>query len=106
MQWQPIETGPRNATWVRVKLADGTEVDAHYADGDGDGLMPAYRGWFVRRGDYFAECYMDVIAMQAVRLIDSAEARRRILALSCSNAGPTYAFPQDVTSQIQTQIIK
>lgn len=57
--WQPIETAPRNATWIKVRLADATEVEAHFASGDGDGLMPSYHGWFVRRGDYFGECHPD-----------------------------------------------
>lgn len=57
--WEPIETAPRNATWIKVRLADATVVEAHFASGDGDGLMPSYHGWFVWRGYYFGECHPD-----------------------------------------------
>ena len=38
---------------VELLLGDGTVVVGHYAFGDGDGLMPPFRGWFVECGTYF-----------------------------------------------------
>ena len=47
--WRHMDCAPKNATDVKVQLKDGTELIAHYADGDGDGLMPPYCGWFTAR---------------------------------------------------------
>lgn len=45
MDWQTIDSAPRNAKTIRVRNAKG-EYDAHYADSDGGGEQPAFRGWF------------------------------------------------------------
>jgi len=46
---RPMSDAPRDATWIVLWYARGCShypVAAHWADGDGDGLMPPYRGWF------------------------------------------------------------
>lgn len=56
--------------------------------------------------DEFIEYVMDIIAMQAARLIDSGEAHRRILNLCFKDIKPTYSFPQDITSNLAVQILR
>ena len=55
--WQPISTYPMTGPVLRVevRMADGTvHADAHYAESDGEGFQPPFRGWFIDRGGYFA----------------------------------------------------
>jgi hypothetical protein len=49
-EWQPMTTAPKDATWVIVMTNYRGEVRAHWASGDGDGLMPPFEGWFVKSG--------------------------------------------------------
>ena len=59
-EWQPIATAPKDARWLRVKLPDGSECRAHYAEGNGED-QPTFRGWFIdvevgsSKGGYFSE---------------------------------------------------
>lgn len=59
-EWQPIDSAPRDARWLCVKMADGSELVAHYAEGDGENTPP-FKGWFVeptvlgKKSGYFAE---------------------------------------------------
>ena len=46
--FEPIETAPKNATWVKVFVEDGQEHVAHYASDLSGSEQPPYRGWFVR----------------------------------------------------------
>ncbi len=48
-EWKPIGTYPMTGPVLHVEARgrDGTIYpDAHYACGDGDGLMPPFDGWF------------------------------------------------------------
>lgn len=48
IEWRPIETAPRDATEVRVRLRDGRVVDrAHWACDLSGEKQPPFRGWFV-----------------------------------------------------------
>ena len=46
--WQPISTAPKDATEIRVRMADGAVHErAHWAcDLSGEG-QPPFRGWFI-----------------------------------------------------------
>jgi hypothetical protein len=46
--WRPIETAPRNATWIRVMLKSGKEIDAHWAQDLSGECQPPFAGWFNR----------------------------------------------------------
>lgn len=50
-RWDPMVNAPRAGypiLEVRGRTKDGSIVEPmHYACGDGDGLMPAFDGWFV-----------------------------------------------------------
>jgi hypothetical protein len=53
--WLPMKDAPRNATDVRVKLADGTIHErAHWAEDLSGSDQPPFTGWFIRVGDYFS----------------------------------------------------
>lgn len=57
-EWQPIETAPKTARWVVVKLNRGGEEVcevAHYAEDLSGSEQPAFRGWFKRLGSTFVE---------------------------------------------------
>ncbi len=54
-EWKPIRTAPMNATWVILKLRDGTEVRAHYAEDFSGEDQPAFCGWFREAGTHFVE---------------------------------------------------
>lgn len=47
--WQPIETAPKNATWIvgryKAKFGGWHYHVVHWADGGGDD-QPRFRGWF------------------------------------------------------------
>lgn len=49
MSWLPIATGPQNATWVLVKMADGDVRRAHWASDLSGSEQPPFQGWFVKR---------------------------------------------------------
>ncbi len=61
--WRSLDRAPKTGPVEHVQLLmeDGRIVpDAHWAYGDGDGMMPAFGpGWFypVRRADGSVECY-------------------------------------------------
>lgn len=47
--WQPMDTAPKTGPVVHVELLrkDGSTCVAHWAYGDGDGLMPPFGpAWF------------------------------------------------------------
>lgn len=50
-RWDPLSNAPTEGypiLNVRGRTADGTIVEPmHYAHGDGDGMMPPFRGWFI-----------------------------------------------------------
>ncbi len=60
MALRPMSEAPKNATWVVLWFCKSVmpaawnvePVVAHWADGDGDGLMPPYKGWFQSTGGY------------------------------------------------------
>lgn len=46
-EWQPMSTAPKNATDVRVRMADGKVIDrAHWACDLSGEDQPPFRGWF------------------------------------------------------------
>lgn len=49
--WFDMETAPMNATWVLVLQADGTEIEAHWAQDLSGEEQPPFRGWYVRYPD-------------------------------------------------------
>lgn len=49
--WQPMETAPKNATWIDVILEDGMELEAHWSEDMSGEFQPKYAGWFIRRVD-------------------------------------------------------
>jgi hypothetical protein len=53
--WQPIETAPRNATWLLVKMADGMIYRAHWACDLSGEEQPPFRGWFIRKSDFMKQ---------------------------------------------------
>lgn len=44
------DKSPGPITDVELLMPDGTVIVGHYAYGDGDGLMPPFRGWFKKVG--------------------------------------------------------
>ena len=50
--WQPIKTVPHNASWVEVKMRDGTVQRAHWASDLSGEEQPPFEGWFVDRKTY------------------------------------------------------
>jgi len=50
-EWEPIGTAPRNATWIQVLMADGTEHRAHWGQDLSGEEQPAFRGWFIEVGE-------------------------------------------------------
>lgn len=54
--WQPINTAPKNAKRIEVMMSDGTiHKDCHYACDLSGECQPPFEGWFVPRGNGFAE---------------------------------------------------
>jgi hypothetical protein len=53
-RWDPLDNAPSRGypiAHVRGREPDGRVVEPmHYAQGDGDGMMPAFYGWFVPDG--------------------------------------------------------
>lgn len=47
--WRPIQSAPRDCTWVEVWNGRET-IHAHYADGGGED-QPRFRGWFTDDSD-------------------------------------------------------
>lgn len=46
-KWEPIETAPKNAEDITVRMADGTVIEkVHYACDMSGGDQPPYKGWF------------------------------------------------------------
>lgn len=46
---RPMAEAPETAAWIVLWYVDGINlypIAAHYACGDGDGLMPRFDGWF------------------------------------------------------------
>jgi hypothetical protein len=44
--WLPMESAPKNATWVMVKMKDGSEIKAHWAEDLSGDFQPPFKGWF------------------------------------------------------------
>ncbi|MEQ1644894.1 MAG: hypothetical protein ABL959_15705 [Pyrinomonadaceae bacterium] len=44
--WQPIETAPKNASWIRVILPGGQKLEAHWAQDLSGEEQPPFKGWF------------------------------------------------------------
>lgn len=59
--WRLLCSAPRDATWMIVKLRDGKEVKAHWAQDLSGEEQPPFRGFFVRHGTYFREAFPDPI---------------------------------------------
>jgi hypothetical protein len=56
--WRPMDSAPRNATEIQVKMADGTVIKpVHWAEDLSGEWQPAFRGWFKPGGgkDGFVE---------------------------------------------------
>lgn len=53
--WQPMQTAPKNATWVWLLFADGKEERAHWAHGGGEDQPIFGPGWFMKGGGGFWE---------------------------------------------------
>jgi hypothetical protein len=56
--WRPGDTAPtEGGEFIAYLQRAGTHgfIVAHYANGDGDGLMPPYKGFFYWRGGDFSE---------------------------------------------------
>lgn len=56
VEWKPISCAPQgegwHVQWIMGRLPGGIEVPVHYAFGDGEGLMPPFRGWFRKCGKH------------------------------------------------------
>lgn len=48
--WRPIIAAPKNATILRVRMWDGKEQFAHWAEDLSGSEQPAFSGWFANRG--------------------------------------------------------
>lgn len=61
-EWQTIESAPQNATWVEVKLADGSMCRAHWACDLSGEEQPPFRGWFEEIKDSTGKhlCYRQI----------------------------------------------
>jgi hypothetical protein len=46
--WLPMESAPKNATWVMVKMKDGEELEAHWAQDLSGENQPPFKGWFMK----------------------------------------------------------
>lgn len=53
--WKPISDAPRNATWINVRMKDGTVQRAHWASDLSGEEQPPFEGWFVRDGESFRQ---------------------------------------------------
>lgn len=51
-EWRSMDSAPHNATWVKVKMADGRVLRAHWASDLSGEEQPPFRGWFVSAGSY------------------------------------------------------
>jgi hypothetical protein len=45
-----METAPKDASWVQVKLPDLTIIEAHWASNLSGEEQPPFQGWFKRDG--------------------------------------------------------
>lgn len=46
-EWKPMSTAPKEATEIRVRMADGAVIErAHWACDLSGEDQPAFRGWF------------------------------------------------------------
>lgn len=53
-RWDPMCNAPQRSHVLEVRGRDkkGKVLEPiHWADGDGDGLMPAFTGWFIKNGN-------------------------------------------------------
>jgi hypothetical protein len=53
--WRPIITAPKNATWIMVRMGNGKEQCAHWAQDCSGEHQPAFSGWFIEGGGGFVE---------------------------------------------------
>lgn len=51
--WRPIRTAPKDATWIQVRMEDGTIHRAHWASNLSGEEQPPFEGWFVDRKTHF-----------------------------------------------------
>lgn len=49
-QWQPIETAPKDATWIRLLLRSGKVVRSHFGEDLSGEEQPKFSGWFTEGG--------------------------------------------------------
>lgn len=58
MEWKELPQADKSAgraASVGLLMPDGSIVVGHFAYGDGDGLIPPFRGWFRKAGDGFLQ---------------------------------------------------
>jgi hypothetical protein len=48
--WRKMSTAPHDATWVEVRMRDGTIHQAHWASNLSGEEQPPFEGWFIRSG--------------------------------------------------------
>ncbi len=49
--FRPMDSAPKDASWVIVRLKDNTEVEAHFAENLSGEDQPPFSGWFRRSSD-------------------------------------------------------
>lgn len=62
-EWQPMTSAPKNATEIRVRMADGSVIErAHWASDMSGEEQPPFRGWFkpIFRSDGSVSFYADI----------------------------------------------
>jgi hypothetical protein len=52
-EWRSMKTAPHNASWVDVKMPDGTVQRAHWASDLSGDDQPPFEGWFKNCGTYY-----------------------------------------------------
>jgi len=55
--WRLMKSAPKTATWVQVRLKDGSIIRAHYAEDLSGEEQPPFQGWFKDGGNQFVEVY-------------------------------------------------
>jgi hypothetical protein len=53
MTWQPIDTAPKDASWIIVLVPSGNVHRAHWASDLSGEEHPAFQGWFIHRSRTF-----------------------------------------------------